>query len=639
MDPWRRSVAQPPMEQHAGIRSGLPLPSTVKKHSQNIRMSVAGSAHRAPYPTPSRGPGNLRQSTGRPNTINNPLLMSTSRTPLLNSVRRGSLWPGGGAAMASSMTQAVRDTRPLRDRQYQAKMRQDIFAYLQGTSAEVPMATLSSIQRKEYTTIFVFLIKSLDPEYIFREGARFEDEFNLALRAVRYPYAHQIDSKWLAAPASMHSWPSLLGVLHWLVELCKLRESYLLSGHPTVQDPSNVPEEFDDPNDHRALAFAYYESTYEDWLANIDDFEQYKSALEERYAKKNEGVRADLEQQKSLLIQTKAELEKLNSSTAPIVKLRKENSLLTADSEKFQKILQQYEGRKKKLIDTIAYERAEISTGTSHLEQLKAEHEELVNKIKEQNLTPEEIIRMNTDRETLTRNLEDLRQKIAETQKTVMSLEVKVTNRVGAAEEALDSYTHLLSSLGLFPPLPPPWQDIDLTIELIPAASNPQELLSGADIREVIKPTLSSIAESKRIEKANLESERIKLDHELDKLTLECETLDEETVEIEKQVVSLNEQADDIRYTAQQEALIASTEAEHLEGELAQAVAAAKASGMGVKSRLQTLQLSYREQIERVARLKEETIRAIIKHSHDIAIFREEVSRHLRELREFSEAG
>lgn len=38
---------------------------------------------------------------------------------------------------------------------------------------------------------------------------------------------------------------------------------------------------------------------------------------------------------------------------------------MTADSEKFQKILQQYEGRKKKLIDTIAYEKAELATGSS----------------------------------------------------------------------------------------------------------------------------------------------------------------------------------------------------------------------------------------------------------------------------------
>jgi kinetochore protein NDC80 len=47
---------------------------------------------------------------------------------------------------------------------------------------------------------------------------------------------------------------------------------------------------------------------------------------------------------------------------------------------------------------------------------------------------------------------------------------------------------------------------------------------------------------------------------------------------------------------------------------------------------------SYRVQIDKVERLKEETIRAIIKSSHEIAMFKEEVSRHLTELRGVAEA-
>ncbi|KAK2460548.1 hypothetical protein APHAL10511_007018 [Amanita phalloides] len=602
------------------MRSGIPLPSTVKKATHNPRISLAGPALRAPYPTPSRGPGtNPRQSMMRSHSTN-PLLSSTGRTPLHRN-------------HASRL-----NTRPLRDRQYQAKMRQDIFLYLQGRNAEVSTMTLTNIQRKEYRAIFFFLVEILDPGYTSLEGARFEDEFVPALKAVRYPYAHQIDNKWLAAPASMHSWPSLLGVLHWLVELCKLQKDYMISGDPTVQDPSTVPEEFDDINDHCALAFLYYENTYADWLDMNDDFEKYKSILEERYARKNESVQSALEQQRNMLRQAKVELEKLTSSPAPVVKLKKENDLLTGDSEKFQKILQQYEGRKKKLIDTIAYEKAELATGSSHLEQLKVEHEKIAEIVKSQNLTPEEIIKMNTDHESLSRNLEDLRQKMAETHRTIMSLEVTVTNRAAAAEEALDGYTQFISALELFPPLPPPWQDVDLTLELNPAASNPQQLLTGADIRKVIKPTLNAIAEAKRSERASLETERIRLDNELDQLTLECENVDEEIVEIEKKIANLNEQADDLRDAAQQEAFVASTEAERLERDLAQARTAAMANGMGVKSRLQTLQLSHREQIEKVSRLKEETIRSIIKNSHEIAIFKEEVSRHLRELREFTES-
>lgn len=154
---------------------------------------------------------------------------------------------------------------------------------------------------------------------------------------------------------------------------------------------------------------------------------------------------------------------------------------------------------------------------------------------------------MNTDHETLARNLEDLKHKISEAHKTVMSLEVVMTNRAAAAEEALDLYTNLLSSLGLFPPLPPPFEGIDLTLQLNTATSNLQQLLTGSDIRRVIKPTLSTVAESKRTERADVESERIKVDNELDQLTLECENVDEEVQEVEKKVIVLNEQADDLR--------------------------------------------------------------------------------------------
>jgi kinetochore protein NDC80 len=188
-----------------------------------------------------------------------------------------------------------------------------------------------------------------------------------------------------------------------------------------------------------------------------------------------------------------------------------------------------------------------LSFTAQNLEQLQAEQDKLIEVVKTQNLTPEEVIRMNTDHESLSRNLEDLKHKISETHKAVMSLEVTVTNRAAAAEEALDLYTNLLSSLGLFPPLPPPLAGIDLTLELNTAASNPQNLLSGADIRKVIKPTLSGIAESKRTERATLESERIKVDNELDQLTLDCENVEEEIGETEKKVGGLNEQADDLR--------------------------------------------------------------------------------------------
>ena len=63
-----------------------------------------------------------------------------------------------------------------------------------------------------------------------------------------------------------------------------MRDEYLCSGHPTLQDPAHVPEEFDDPFDHKALAFQYNEETYTLWLDLHDDFAESNQAMEERYS-------------------------------------------------------------------------------------------------------------------------------------------------------------------------------------------------------------------------------------------------------------------------------------------------------------------------------------------------------------------
>lgn len=516
-------------------------------------------------------------------------------------------------------------------------MRQEIFLFLQSAGFEIALPTLSNIQGKEYRAIFEFLVLNLDPVYPFSAG-KFEDDFAPALKALRYPYSNSLDNKWLAAPASMHSWPSLLGVLHWLVEMCKLRDEYFSSGHPTLQDTSRIPEEFDDPMDHQALAFQYYEHAYEMWLNELDEFVEANEDLEFRYNKKNEKVENDLQEQREKLKAVKAELKKLKSSEPPLVELERANATLVRDREKFLAILKRYESRREKFKEAIAYEKTELVTLTSKLETLKGTHQHLTNVVREQNLTPEEVSKMNSDHEQLSKNLDELRQRVADAHRHVMNLEVSVSNKTSSTEDALEKYTNMLVSLELYPTLPPPQQNINLALELNPAASAHQELLQGADLRKTVKPTLSAIAEAKRLERADAESEKIKVEDELDQVIQECENLEEEILELEKKVMSQSEQADDIRDAAQRDAVVATQDIDSLERNIAQAKAAAIANGTGVKSRLQNLEFSYREQIDRVARLKEETVRAIIKNSHEIAMFKEEVSRHLTELRDFAEA-
>ena len=248
----------------------------------------------------------------------------------------------------------------------------------------------------------------------------------------------------------------------------------------------------------------------------------------------------------------------------PYEELKKDNGSRKRDKLKFEEILRRYEERRQKWMRQVQDEKTELEynracvrlsrrfsvdlvSTVANLEKLRIEEQRLMDIVKVQNLSPEEVLRMNTEHENLSRELESLKHKIAETSQVVVRLEVSLTRKVSDAEEALDQYTSLLSTLELSPPLPPPLEDVDLTIDLHSAAANPQGLLTGADIRKVVKPTLNRIAEMKMTARADVESDRIKVDDELDQLTLECETVEEEVLEVMSKTNALNDQADELR--------------------------------------------------------------------------------------------
>ena len=47
----------------------------------------------------------------------------------------------------------------------------------------------------------------------------------------------------------------------------------------------------------------------------------------------------------------------------------------------------------------------------------------------------------------------------------------------------------------------------------------------------------------------------------------------------------------------------------------------------------------YAEQVDKVNRLRDETVRAIIKNSSEVVMFKEEVSRQLKQVHDFAEAN
>lgn len=238
---------------------------------------------------------------------------------------------------------------------------------------------------------------------------------------------------------------------------------------------------------------------------------------------------------------------------------QKQNELMKRDLDRFAQNLSRHDARKQSGLRSLAAEKAEIeqlcelyppdtfhstlrTVSVANLEQLNAEKARLSDVVKAQNLTPEEVVRMNTEHETLSRSVEDLKVKVTETNKQAMSLEVSLTNRVATAEEVVDQYNTLLSSPGLIPP-----NEEDLTIELNMASSDLQQLVRGPDMRRVVRPTLSKWAEVYRMEIDAAKREKIVVDDDHDHVVNECDDLIQEIETEASKVHALTEQAEEMR--------------------------------------------------------------------------------------------
>jgi kinetochore protein NDC80 len=147
----------------------------------------------------------------------------TAKCSICSSTRRGSIWAGGAQGNVPPGSQPVKDNRPLRERPYQVKMRQDIIDWCRTNDLDISPQVLQNITAKDFRVIFEQLVQCLDPSWAFDPTKNLGDQLIQALKALYYPYVGSIDLKWLSAPGAPYSWPSLLGMLHWLAELGRVR--------------------------------------------------------------------------------------------------------------------------------------------------------------------------------------------------------------------------------------------------------------------------------------------------------------------------------------------------------------------------------------------------------------------------------
>jgi kinetochore protein NDC80 len=288
-----------------------------------------------------------------------------------------------------------KDPRPIRDKNFQNNAISTLLNHLDQSSydSHITPRILAVPSSKDFQSIFKFLYHQIDPTYEFDK--KFEDDVPILIRGLRYPFANEISKSQLQSVGSMHTWPILLSLLNWMVELIRQSSSY--------DDKAIILE-----NNRADSSFLnYLFESYKRFLAGIDDNRDILEKLEKNFDEKNDNY---LQESNELISRIKKieEGSKEMFEETPLNRVLNENSIYKSDVEKFKKFIEHLNQRKQKFCETIAMiegELSQIEVEYNESEILKAGFQAQINS---QSVCPEDIDKMNTDKEQLLKNLDNL---------------------------------------------------------------------------------------------------------------------------------------------------------------------------------------------------------------------------------------
>eukprot|EP00795_Rhopilema_esculentum_P001999 gene1999-17554_t len=138
------------------------------------------------------------------------------------------------------------------------------FLQINGFPHQISQKILQAPSGKEFRRVFEFLYGFIDKND--KIGPKWEEEVPRLLKQLRYPFP--IAKSAMFTVGSLHTWPTLLGALHWLVNFIEMTKA--LDVDSILFNPN---DECDPLSGCDRIIHQYYEKTYSDFMNDYNDAE------------------------------------------------------------------------------------------------------------------------------------------------------------------------------------------------------------------------------------------------------------------------------------------------------------------------------------------------------------------------------
>nr|XP_018265782.1 STE/STE20/PAKA protein kinase [Kwoniella dejecticola CBS 10117]OBR87940.1 STE/STE20/PAKA protein kinase [Kwoniella dejecticola CBS 10117] len=577
------------------------------------------------------------------------------RTPQTNrnvpgSVRRSSVFASSSRArpsIAQGLYTAAppRDPRPIRDKAFQSACMRNVTDFLVSARYPAPLTskTFISPTAKEFQSIFRFLVETLvDPGTGWSK--KFEDDALMVLKDLRYPGMDTVSKTAFTAPGAPHSWSGMLAMLNWLVEICKAHRNW--NDPSCTSDPLLLPLhqiDLDHPNLEDRLLWDFASTTYDQWFdGGAEEFPEAERDLEMMYDRLAATAVGESQSLETRYARRMAELKQLRAEEPPLRKLEDEYCQLIGDKTKFISFIDLHRQKAEKTRQAIVKIKEAMAGQDHDLNNQRTELAHVERAVAAQNLTPDEVNRMNHERDSLNRGLDELRSKIAEASQSSYDQEMMVTKSMDRFENLLAEYDSMCLQLGLLNTstgsFPLRDEQVDYKLELDLGIEELDGLKrSSHQMRVVIWQALQTLRESYRQELLNLSNDAIALEDHFDRMEQQVESQKETVGTLEVKLKMVHDQAEAAQAKLTVENANTNRVIAQLETEVTNMLAASQQGVLITQSQLESARIASTEVRHKAAILQDTLLAQMGSHIDVIIKTKEHAANSLRSIKTLAE--
>lgn len=459
--------------------------------------------------------------------------------------------------LPQSVFSEKRDQRPLRDRNYQSLILQEIYDFLVANKFELEMnhpvtlKTLRQPTQKDFVLIFQFLYCRIDPHYKFTRSI--ETEVFVLLKILNYPYLDGINRSSISAVGGQN-WPAFLGMLYWLV---KLNLSLLNLSQDSLIAPDDV---FD------RVFIKYIISSYRAFIDQKEDYAEFYDEMKDAFDVANNEVLLAVEEKQKAGEVLKTEFDQLNKQYSELEEAEAKSKALENDLQQFSNYMTQMKARQSKWGEILDHMQTEIQNAEQQLLDLETEKKTYENLIVSKGFTINDIDKLNAERDKLSKAIDSVSNRIEDLKDSMVKKENDLRQSFQSLESFVNQYNLMtqripVSNNQLF--------ELSLNMSVLEDDSKgfePEDILDKTLREEKIKLLLSRSELNQEIHR--IQEDSIKIIEQVDQFLEKIFDQQEEIETLEAEVTKNKSTQEEIYETMVSEGTSYSAQIEKLDREL-----------------------------------------------------------------------